>query len=219
MINKRVATYLNDHLAGAVAAVRLLESLEEVYEELRPRLSALRADIEADRLDLQALMARLDIGESQARKIGGWVAEQATALKMRLDDSADGPLRLFESLEFLSLGIAGKLGLWEALKAAAEVSPQLRCADYNRLIQRAIEQRQPRRDSQAGSRSRGARQKRLVDGGDLNHSLIRSGLSMRAINRLGFRRAFLAQKNRQDHHRSDRQEFTLPVLQGLKPET
>ena len=141
MVNKRVATYLNDHLAGAVAAVRLLESLADVYEELRPRLSALRVDVEADRLDLQALMARLDIGESQARKIGGWVAEQATALKMRLDDSADGPLRLFESLEFLSLGIAGKLGLWEVLKAAAEVSPQLRCADYNRLIQRALNQR------------------------------------------------------------------------------
>jgi hypothetical protein len=141
MVNKRVATYLNDHLAGAVAAVRLLESLEDVYEELRPGLSALRADIEADRADLQALMARLDIGESQARKIGGWVAEQATALKMRFDDSADGPLRLFESLEFLSLGIAGKLALWEALKAAAEVSSQLQRADYNRLIQRAIEQR------------------------------------------------------------------------------
>ncbi len=141
MVNKRVATYLNDHLAGAVAAVRLLESLEELYDELRPQLSALRADIEADRLDLQALMSRLDVGESRARKIGGWVAEQATALKMRLDDSADGPLRLFECLEFLSLGIAGKLGLWDALKAAAEVSPQLRCADYNRLIQRAIEQR------------------------------------------------------------------------------
>ena len=141
MVNKRVATYLNDHLAGAVTAVRLLESLEELYDELRPQLSALRADIEADRLDLQGFMARLDIGESQARKIGGWVAEQATALKMRVDDSADGPLRLFESLEFLSLGIAGKLALWDALKAAAEVSPQLRCADYNRLIQRAIEQR------------------------------------------------------------------------------
>ena len=86
-------------------------------------------------------MARLDVGESRARKIGGWVAEQATALKMRVDDSADGPLRLFESLEFLSLGIAGKLALWEALKTAAEVSPQLRCADYNSLIQLAIEQR------------------------------------------------------------------------------
>ena len=141
MVNKRVEIYLNDHLASAVAAVRLLELLEELYDELWPQLSALRVDIEADRVDLQALMARLEVGESRTRKIGGWVAEQATALKMRLDDSADGPLRLLESLEFLSLVIAGKLGLWDALKAAAEVSPQLRCADYNRLIQRAIEQR------------------------------------------------------------------------------
>ena len=141
MVNNSVATYLNDHLAGAVAAVRLLESLEELYDQLRPRLSALREDIEADRVELRTLMERLDIGESRTRKIGGWVAEQASALKMRLDDSADGALRLFESLEFLSLGIAGKLGLWEALKAAAEIYPQLRCADYNLLIQRAIEQR------------------------------------------------------------------------------
>lgn len=57
-------------------------------------------------LNLQALTAGLDIGESGARKIGGWVAAQATALKIRLDDSADGPLRLFEGLEFLSLGIS-----------------------------------------------------------------------------------------------------------------
>jgi hypothetical protein len=141
MVNKQVATYLNDHLAGAVAAVRLLESLEHAYEELRPRLSPLRADIEADRLDLQALMARLDIGESGTRKIGGWVAEQATALKMRLDDSADGSFRLFESLEFLSLGIAGKLALWQALKAAAQISSQLQWGDYDRLVQRALEQR------------------------------------------------------------------------------
>ena len=68
-----------------------------------------------------------------------WVAEQSTALKMRLDDSADGPLRLLESLEFLSLGIAGKLAQWEALKAAAQVSPKLQWGDYDRLIQRAIE--------------------------------------------------------------------------------
>ena len=50
MVNKCVATYLTGHLAGAVAAVRLLESLEDVYEKLQPRLSALSVDIEADRI-------------------------------------------------------------------------------------------------------------------------------------------------------------------------
>jgi hypothetical protein len=48
---------------------------------------------------------------------------------------------LFESLEALSLGIEGKKSLWVALSAAAEVSPELRIADYERLKKRAEEQR------------------------------------------------------------------------------
>jgi hypothetical protein len=62
-------------------------------------------------------------------------------LKMRLDDSAHGPLRLLESLEAVELGINGKLTLWRALIAATEVSPALRgVLDYQRLAQRATEQ-------------------------------------------------------------------------------
>jgi hypothetical protein len=45
-------------------------------------------------------------------------------------------------LEFVALGIDGKLALWQALRAAAEVASALRGIDYERLARRAIDQRQ-----------------------------------------------------------------------------
>jgi hypothetical protein len=101
----------------------------------------LRTDIEADRRTLKALMDRLGVAESHARKASAWLAEKVTELKLVVDDPGDGDLRLFESLEALSLGIEGKRTLWLALSSAAEVAPELRLADYGRLVRRAEEQR------------------------------------------------------------------------------
>jgi hypothetical protein len=69
------------------------------------------------------------------------LAEKMAELKLRIDDPQARTLRLFESLEALSLGIEGKRSLWHALKAVAEKSPSLRIIDYERLIRRAQEQR------------------------------------------------------------------------------
>ena len=144
MTNAYLATYLSDHLAGSVAALELLEDLETTYAgtALRDFFVELQTDIEADQKELQALMDRLQIVESRPRKLAAWLAEKSIALKVRLDDKANGPLRLIESLEAVGLGIHGKLALWEALRAAAEELPRLRgMVDYERLARRAEEQR------------------------------------------------------------------------------
>lgn len=143
MANEHIATYLNDHLAGSVIAIELMENLESTYADkpIADFIAKLRGDVEADRHELKTLMSRLQISESRTRKASAWLTEKFTELKLRLDDSAEGDLRLFESLEALSLGIEGKRSLWLALAAAAEVSPHLRLADYERLQQRAEEQR------------------------------------------------------------------------------
>jgi hypothetical protein len=143
MTNEHLATYLNDHLAGSVAAIELLEDLEAAYagNELERFFTDLRNDIEADRQELNGLMEQLEIAQSRPRKAGAWIAGKFAELKMRLDDSAHGPLRLLESLDAVELGITGKLALWQALIAAAEVAPALRGAlDYQRLARRATEQ-------------------------------------------------------------------------------
>ena len=43
--------------------------------------------------------------------------------------------------EALAVGIAGKRALWQALSVAADGSPGLRGVDYDRLTERADEQR------------------------------------------------------------------------------
>jgi hypothetical protein len=143
MSDEHIETYLNDHLAGSVAAVELLDQLEAAHTGT-PRarvLAGLRADIEADRQELKSLMDRLDVSESRARKASAWLTEKVTELKLRLDDTSGGDLRLLESFEALSLGIEGKHSLWLALAAAAEEAPALRLVDYQRLTERAEEQR------------------------------------------------------------------------------
>jgi hypothetical protein len=152
---QNVSTYLNDHLAGAVAAVGLLEQLEKRHagEPVARFVAGLRADIEADRAELQALMGRLGLSESAPRKAAGWLASKATEAKLWMDDSAGGPLRLLETLEAVAVGVEGKRALWRALAAASEANPRLRGTDFGRLVRRAEEQR----DRVEGARLEAAR--------------------------------------------------------------
>jgi hypothetical protein len=143
MADEHLATYLNDHLAGSTAAVELMEGIESSHRgtEIAGQIARIRSDVEADRRELQGLIERLNVSESRPRKAAAWLAGKFTDLKLVLDDSARGPLRLLESLEVLSLGIEGKRLLWRALATAAEFSPKLRGLDYERLAERAEDQR------------------------------------------------------------------------------
>ncbi|HEY9514512.1 MAG TPA: hypothetical protein VIQ74_02445 [Gemmatimonadaceae bacterium] len=141
--SEHVATYLNDHLAGAIAALELLARLEEAQAGTSAAgvLAELRAEIAADRQSLETLMSRLQINESRPRQAMAWLAERASRIKLRLGDSSDGPLGRLEALEALALGIDGKRALWQALAAAAEDAPELAEANYDHLTQRADAQR------------------------------------------------------------------------------
>lgn len=134
----QLATYLNDHLAGAVAALSLLEHLEATDPDLAPLLAALRHDIELDRKELEALIDRLGAGRSAVRRAAGWVAEKVARLKLAADDPSGDRLKRLEALEVLAVGIHGKASLWRALR----VVPAAAGPDYDRLIGRADEQRE-----------------------------------------------------------------------------
>ena len=143
MNSEHLATYLNDHLAGSVAVLDLLAHLETAHANTDTERFAtqLRADIVADRQELETLMERLQITESLPRKAVAWLAEKATQLKLRIEDSAGGTLHLLETLDAVAVGIEGKRSLWQALAAAAEEELTLRGIDYERLSGRAEEQR------------------------------------------------------------------------------
>jgi hypothetical protein len=131
-----LATYLNDHLAGSTAALELLEHLERGHADLASFLNALRRDIEEDRKELEALIAR--VGAPSLPRQAAWVAEQFARLKMAVDDPSGSRLKLLESLEAVAIGIHGKGSLWRALT----VVPAAAGPDYARLVARADEQRE-----------------------------------------------------------------------------
>ena len=143
MPHRPVATYLNDHLAGAVAALELLDHLEQARAgtPVAAFAAALRAEVMADRRELEGAMGRLGVGASGPRRAAAWLVGKVTELKLRADDPSAGPLRLLEVLEALSLGIEGKRLLWRSLAAAAAADPGLRGPDYSVLERRAEDQR------------------------------------------------------------------------------
>ncbi len=141
MAHSHLATYLQDHRAGAVAAIGLLEHLEANPE---PRLAAfatpLRLEIEGDIDTLERVMQRCDVPSSSVRKAGGWIAEKVSALKTAIDDPSDGSLRTLETIEALALGIDGKRALWLSLAASPDQAVS-GADDFDRLIDRADRQR------------------------------------------------------------------------------
>jgi hypothetical protein len=120
-----LTTYLNDHLAGSVGAIELLDHLIEVWEgtSLETDLGSLRAEIEADQNLLKQLLERFDTQESVVKKAGAWIAEKVMRGKMRTADTMEGELGMLEAFEVLGLGIQGKLALWTALAVAEDGQP------------------------------------------------------------------------------------------------
>jgi hypothetical protein len=141
MSREYLAIYLNDHLAGSLITIEILEHLETEASDFVSDLEALKADIEADRKQLKTLMDRLGITESRVQKVTSWIAEQVSEAKFEADDESRGTLRRLERLEAIGVGIDGKSALWRALNAAADTAPELRGIDYEHLAQRAHEQR------------------------------------------------------------------------------
>jgi hypothetical protein len=137
-----LSTYLNDHFAGSVAALNMIDHLIDTYEEklLAQFFRDLRAEIAADQAKLQGLVDKLDKKHNAIRKAGAWIAEKLSRAKIRPSESRDGEMGLYLALESLALGITGKCALWRGLETAAGVVPELRGLDYAQLQERAREQ-------------------------------------------------------------------------------
>jgi len=132
-----LAIYLQDHLAGAAYAIDLVEFMRDQHknDELGQFAATLLLDIKADRDVLQQVIVRVGSGSSVVKELTAWLGEKVSRTKLR-HEAGDG-LGLFESLEFLSLGITGKVKLWRALEVATTSNPRLRGLDFHQLAARA----------------------------------------------------------------------------------
>lgn len=138
---EHLQTYLNDHLAGSVSALELLDYLIEHHEQDRfgKFFRDLRNDIQADQDALRDLIRKLDAEESGVRKAGAWIAEKFGRVKIAAGGVRDS-LGLLQALEGLALGITGKKFLWRSLAEIASSITQLQGTDFARLERRAQEQ-------------------------------------------------------------------------------
>lgn len=141
MSRSALGTYLNDHLAGSIGAIELVERAirENEGDPFAARLSGVLAEIREDQAVLQDLIERLGTGQSALKKAGAWLAEKAGRVKLGGTDEP-GELSRMEVLEMLAMGIHGKRALWRALRAVADAHPELRALDLDGLERRAVAQ-------------------------------------------------------------------------------
>jgi hypothetical protein len=134
---KNLNVYLNDHLAGSVAALELLANLREQHkgEPLGDFFGNLNGEIDADKEALREVMRSLGIEESAVRQTGAWAAEKVARARLKIAGDEPG---LVLALEGLIMGIFGKRMLWRSL-AVAKV-PNTSKWDFEQLQRRAEDQ-------------------------------------------------------------------------------
>jgi hypothetical protein len=137
--------YLNDHLAGAAAAIRLAERCHarEPQGELEGMLQALLVEIEEDRGVLQRVIAALGGSANPVKRASAVGMERLGSLRMALPvlGPGSGEAARLEELEVLSLGIEGKRMLWKVLGTLASSDGRLVGFDFAGLERRAESQR------------------------------------------------------------------------------
>lgn len=136
-----LATYLQDHLAGAAHAIALVKTIRDQHqgEPLGTFAKDLIAQLEEDRQALESVMDRVGAGSSGLKELSAWLAEKLGRIKLSRD-SGNG-LGTFEALEFLELGIHGKWAMWRALATIATYDERLQNTDFDHLAERAEVQR------------------------------------------------------------------------------
>jgi hypothetical protein len=127
-----LSVYLNDHLAGATAGVKLAHRATD---------DGIAAEIEEDRATLIDVMERLGVRQDPVKVALGWAAVQAARLRFAAELMGHAPLSRLEAVEALALGVEGKLALWQSLRHTLGGDTRLRGVDLDQLIARARSQR------------------------------------------------------------------------------
>lgn len=132
--------YLNDHLAGAAAGLRLARRLAVQNQQTSwaRDLSDIAQQIREDRRSLQAIRSALGIEGGAWKSVLAVGIEVVAELKMKV--TGYSALCRVDELEALLAGVSSKQGLWVSLQACAPRHPTLAGFDLGELEQRAVRQ-------------------------------------------------------------------------------
>lgn len=135
--------YLNDHLAGSVSAIGLIQKLSSTAEDPDEVsfFHDLERKVEDDRTLLKDLIARLGESSSDMKEAAGSIMGAAGRMKLAWEGMEPGQLGRLEAIEVLSLGIQGKRLLWLLLAELGPSFPEWEGIDFAALELDAISQR------------------------------------------------------------------------------
>jgi hypothetical protein len=139
---KYLSIYLNDHLAGATVGVELSKRAASANEgsDYGAVLAELSHEIAEDRASLERLMERFDVKKDRVKTTGAFLGEKVGRLKPNAHLTSYSPLSRVVELEGLTLGVAGKLGLWKALIELQDADERLDPEELRVLAERAESQ-------------------------------------------------------------------------------
>jgi hypothetical protein len=141
MNEEHLRTYLDDHHAGSLAAVELIEHYIETHDAT-PRSAFLRellGEIREDQGVLLDLLRRVGGKQSSLKDAAAWLLDKLSRTKLN-EMTKHRTLSEFEKLEELVLGVTGKLRLWVVLRAVTASDGRFADIDFDRLEHRAHEQ-------------------------------------------------------------------------------
>ena len=135
--------YVADHLAAAAAGLALVRraARSNIGTHTGDALRRLSMEVEEDRQTLRRVARDLGFVGSKPKEIVALAGERLGRLKPNGQLRGYSPLSRVIELEALSVGIAGKLALWQALQRVADQDERLSGDELSVLIERARRQR------------------------------------------------------------------------------
>jgi hypothetical protein len=142
VVSAQLATYLNDHLAGSMTAIELVEksAAQNRGTRLGDFLAELLGAIDEDRAALEGIMERLGVEKGGVKATAGRMVEKVSRLRLHEKVTGDPDLSRVLELETLLMGVTGKLRLWQSLQASMASDPRLAGVDLDALVRRAHDQ-------------------------------------------------------------------------------
>jgi hypothetical protein len=133
--------YLNDHLAGSVGAIEVIEHCLANNAEgpLGTFLPRLLEEVKEDQEVLKDILERIGI-ENPVKQAMAWLAEKVHRVKYGGEGLGYSDLKRMEELEALVIGVHGKRALWKVLDSICSADPRLQDIDYAALAERAQKQ-------------------------------------------------------------------------------
>jgi hypothetical protein len=141
-VERRLGIYLNDHLAGSVAMKELVERRlsDDPGGAMSDFLRRFGEELEFEQSVVKTMISHFGGAENPAKKTMAWLAEKIGRFKMNDSLTGYSELSRLEELEFMVVGIRGKLALWTGLEEAAATNALLRGFELGPLREKAQRQ-------------------------------------------------------------------------------